>query len=425
MMKTTMNLIFALVFVFSSLCAQNSDQSKPSTSRTLEHLKSAVNNRDISLVSPLLADDYRYEGMERPMSVNVLQQVIGQYPKIDSIVVINSMKENENLALDVKLYATNGVSDKQIILDSDYKILQADIASISVQGHGSSQTNPKQNNTSSTLGKSEYKIMPFTLTKDGQMIVEAVINGKKGNLIVDSGTQGNLLLNSNFQTYKTEKISKSPIGASGKVSGVGDTNIDNFIWNGIEYTDIDAITADLEHLGISVGVDSFAGTIGYGLLKNFIIEFDYENNQLILWENANSLKNKYGIKSDQTISFSTAFHLPVIKATIGGKDVRFGLDCGAETAMLMPKWQDELKENYEILGHDKLGGADKNVVDVLKVSMNNIVINERTFKMDCIFADLFGGVHNVSMIDGLIGYDFLSYQKTAVNYKDNELYFLD
>lgn len=408
-----------------STACQSPKQIKSSltVNQTIEQLKLAVNSRDFDSIEDYLSADYVYQGMARPMSTSILKQVIQEFPKIDSIVIAETSTEYGKMMVDVIIHTKKNTSTKTIILDDNHKILSADIAAISM-GHDTSSSNMTTKTRRENIQNAPFKSMPFYLS-ESQMVVEATVNGKKGNFVVDSGTPMGLMLNSNFQTYQGAKSKKSPMDVSGKMNNTSEVIIESFEWNGLFFNDIKALSADLDDLGRRLKVDSFAGTIGYAILKNYIVEFDYQENQLKLWSNRDLLKEHYEIKSNQIIPFTMAHHIPVIKAKIGDKQFRFGLDSGAETNMIDPNWQDELDDRYEILGMTELNGAGTSQREVLKVSMSDFTLNEESYKMNFMFARLYGGQHEVTMMDGLIGNQFLTYRKTVVNYVDNELYFIN
>lgn len=423
-MKHLLALLMSLTFLVST-CQSQQSNSKLTINETIDQLTLAVNSKNYDAISNYLSEDYQYEDMARPMSVTVLKQVIQQFPKIESIIIDKTSIEEDQVIVDITILTKQNSSEKTIILDKDNKIIRADIAALSMQGHDASSNNtaPKKINNSNAE-KSFYKSMPFLISKS-QMVVEATINGKKGNFVVDSGTPMALMLNSNFQSYTGTKQISNTMDVSGQMSNTYEVNIDSFEWNGLIFNDVYAMTTDLDDLGRRLNVKSFAGTIGYALLKNYIVDYDYENNQLKLWTDKPSMKKHYSIKSEQIIPFTMAHHIPVINAKIGDKDFRFGLDSGAETNMIDPIWQDELEGMYEIIGMEELYGASANHQEVLKVSMRDFSLNKASYTMNFMFAQLYGGQHKETQIDGLIGNQFLTSRKTIVNYIDNELYLIN
>lgn len=423
-MKNKCFIIIGLLLMFTKSFPNSSQLNVSLIANTLSKLKYAVNNNDFPSLSNFLADDYMYENIKSPMAITVLKQVIAQFPQIDSINVNESIIKRERIQLNVNLYTEKGISEKEIILDKNYRILQADIANIAIAGHGSEQGILEQNKGESRESLAG-KVMPFWLSETGHIVVDAKVNGKKGNYVVDSGTSAYLMVNSEYDAYNSEKLERKPLGVSGTMDNAGKIKIESFEWNGIQLDNIEAISANIDHLGEKMKIPSFAGTIGYGFLQNYVVEYDYENNQLILWENASSIKEKYKIGKSQIIPMTMAYHIPIIIGKVGNKEIRFGLDCGAQGNMLEQKWEEELRENYNNLKKEILVGAENKGVSSTKVSMNNLNIMGNEYEMDFIFGNLFGGAHEVTLLDGLLGYPFLSYQKTAINFKDNELYFLE
>ncbi|CAM1362815.1 exported hypothetical protein [Tenacibaculum sediminilitoris] len=422
-MKHLLLLLMTLTFSISA-CQSKQSNSKQTINETLEHLTLAVNSRNYDAISNYLSEDYQYEGMARPRSITTLKQVIQQFPKIESLVIDKTSIKEDEVLVDVTIKTAQNSTKKTIILDNDYKIIRADIAAISMQGHSASSNSKTKKANKNTTYNSLFKSMPFHISEN-QIVVEATINGKKGNLVVDSGTPMALMLNSKFQSYNRSKSKKNPMDVSGEMSNTYKVNIESFEWNGLVFNNVESISTNLDDLGRRLKVKSFAGTIGYALLKQFIIDFDYENNQLKLWTDRDLIKKHYDIKPEQIVPFTMAHHLPVIKAKIGDKEFRFGLDSGAETNMIDPRWKDDLEGKYEIIGMTELYGASTSQRKVLKVSMSNFILNKESYTMNFMFAELYGGQHEATMIDGLIGSQFLAHRKTIVNYIDNELYIIN
>jgi hypothetical protein len=415
-------IIIALlpVLIFFHACSQSTPVSR-STDDVLQALQLAVNSKDFSVINPFLATNYQYQEMSGNLAKNVLSQVIAQYPKIDSISVISTLKKGNETTLSVIIYNVNESSNKKIILDKDNNILRADIAKISLQGHGPS-TKDVQPGTNSTKGKDKLEYT-FRLSEIDLIVVEASINGITGNFIVDSGYGGYLMLNAQFQTYASTPSEQQPIGVGGEVSGAGNTKIKKFEWGDLTLTEVEASTANIAHLGRDV--ERFAGLIGYGVLKNQIVEIDYDARQLVLWNSSESFNAKYTNSNVSSVPFQMVAHLPVIESTLGAQKLRFGLDCGAQGNMLLSKFEESMTPHLSNKRIEELGGADNNYKKVTKGQLKGITILDRKYDMDFVFGDLFGGHHKVTMMDGLLGYPLLSSQKTAINFIDNKLHFLD
>lgn len=406
------------VLILLDACAQSTPDSR-SADKVLHSLQLAINSRDFSLIESFLAPEYQYQTMSGSMARNVLSQVIAQYPKIDSVSVISALVKGSETTLSVVIHNENESSNSKIILDKNNSILRADIAEISIQGHTSTNEDPSSITSNGTL------LFPFVLSETGHIVVEASVDGIMGNFIVDSGAGAYLLLNDQYRAYSSVPSERPPVGVLGQVKEAGITKINKFEWGELTLIELDASTANLVHLGEKMGVDNFAGIIGYEILKNQVVELDYDKSILRLWNSAESFTAKYPNVDESSVPFDMVFHIPVIEMTLGTEKLRFGLDCAAQGNLLLSRLEESMTPLLSDIRKEFLGGSDNNYQKVTKGQLNGLSILDRKYNMDFVFGDLFGGNHEVTMMDGLIGYPLLSSQKTAINFIDNKLHFLN
>ena len=89
--------------------------------------------------------------------------------------------------------------------------------------------------------------------------------------------------------------------------------------------------------------------------------------------------------------------------------------------MLFTKWEETLEPHYEFLRSDVLNGGDTNsqmgnVVRLDTFEIGDLRYDDHTFR----FNDINSG-HDTP-IDGILGYEFLSQYKTAIDYQNRKLY---
>lgn len=423
--KKKASLLMVLTVAILSTNCQEKKAEAPMISETqmVDLLVETVNERDFSKIKAYLADDYQYEGYQGAMATNVLNQVILQYPVIVEYEIQETLTNSNNTIIDFTITTENGIETKSLTLNTNNKVLRADIANISMQGHGASETK-KERTASSTITKAMKK-MPFKLGETGQMIVKASVNGKVGQFVIDSGTPTHLMLNSSYFDLKGEELDGTPLGVSGVMKDVTMARIDDFKWQGVAFDGLDAIVTDIDHLGERMSIADFGGTIGYDLLDEFALDFDYTTETLILWTDTDEMRRTYQDDKPQILPMKMVRHIPVIKLSIGNEELRLGIDSGAEGNMLQPEWEEKLEDQYVNKRQEELGGADNNYAYVSKATVEEVKINGKVLELDFLFAGLFGGDHNVELLDGLIGLQFLKAQRTILNLKDNELYLLN
>jgi hypothetical protein len=89
--------------------------------------------------------------------------------------------------------------------------------------------------------------------------------------------------------------------------------------------------------------------------------------------------------------------------------------------MIFKKWETRLQEHYEVVGEEGLNGADQSFSMATVVVMDQFDVENVSYKnQDFVLADLVFD-HEV-MIDGLVGYDFLSSYKTAIDFGRQKLH---
>jgi hypothetical protein len=310
---------------------------------------------------------------------------------------------------------------EEMISSSHSEIVQPATAESPTAGHpGSHKSNP-------VIAFSENDRIPAKMVAPFELahrliVVEAEIEGVRGNFFVDSGSPG-FVLNAKRLPWLTEKarpLGHAMFGAGGEIKEIKQVEASGFIWQTVELNSIKAMFIDLSHLEENTGTE-IVGLIGVDFLQNFTVQFDYSSKELTLF--TESMIDSWQTP-DHAIDFTMIGHIPVIDATIGDHSLRFGIDCGAEGAMLFTKWEVPLKPHYEFLRKDILNGGDTNsqignVVRLDTFEIGDLRYDDHTFR----FNDVKAG-HDMK-IDGILGYEFLSQYKTAIDYQKRKLYIWD
>lgn len=276
---------------------------------------------------------------------------------------------------------------------------------------------PKTENTFAKLSLTNEANKSFELI-GGMILIEANVNGKLGKFILDTGAPGVILNN------KPLKKSKDLVagGLNGAIE-IGEIPIKKFEWGIINLSNFTGYTLDISHLEESFDRE-IAGLIGFDVLADFELLFDYEKREVqILNARKNSLhKNNHPLKK---ISFQKQGHLPVIQAKIGEKTYRFGIDTGAEVNLMDKNILENLDKNIAtFLADESIQGLENTTLSVPAVSVNNTVVQSNDFPdMKYLFVDFSAVNQNQeAKIDGLLGFPFLEKTKVSINYKKQKIY---
>ncbi len=412
-----MKQLIALGLILIILGAKGQDtESQAKISSITNDLKDGINQRDFTLIKPHLSKAYRYQGMAEPMASSILRQVVGQYPKIDSIKIISTQTLRSQTIVSIAIHAVNGIENKQLILDENLKLVCADIAEIQLGGHGASAKVP---------ATSDLKEFSFTLSPTQHLIVEASVDGIKGNFIVDSGFAGSLMLNKGYYQLAHKPSSEQALGVNGQLPDYEVGKISQFKWGALVQNDLEVTSTSLEHLGQAMDVENFGGIIGAGFYQNQVLGLDYSQRKLWLSSSKDAILSQFAGSDKVAIPISMAFHLPVVECTIDGQTYRLGIDTGAQSNMLTKAFQEELEPQLLNKRTEPLQGADGKMTEVLKGRIANVDLAQRRYNMDFVFGDLFGGHHEVTLMDGLLGHSFLASQPLIIDFVEQELILLN
>ncbi len=272
--------------------------------------------------------------------------------------------------------------------------------------------------------------IPFKLV-DRLMIVEAEVLGKKGNFIIDTGSE-TLMLNEVHFSLERHFYSKRK-QTSGVIAVIDDTfekNVKEFILQNFNLKNKTSDIVDLSHIEKSKKINVL-GIIGYNILKDYEIFIDMHLNQITLAKvdrYGNTLdKNVYAEKIIDSIDFRLRKHTIVINGTIGVQEVKFGLDSAAEFNQINKRIGKKALKHFYPKKRLVLMGASNNKIEVMAGKLFRVKLSETVYfgPMNTLLTNLnkmneaFG-----TDLDGVLGYEFFQQKRTIINYQKEKLYFV-
>jgi len=272
-------------------------------------------------------------------------------------------------------------------------------------------------------------VIPFS--RSGNLIlVRARADTTEGNFILDTGAPGLVLNITYFRDYPaTADINEEQNGIGGSVSSVKKTQVRWFNFNCVTTSAVAADLVNLGHIENSRGIKVF-GLLGLSLFRKFEMIIDYENNLLYLYRTG---KKKDGDSKcfllRDTATYSTVpieiiNNKIVTRTTLAGKKLRLIIDTGAESNVLDSRLPNKVFENVDILKRIQLAGAGDKKVEALYGNLNNLSIgNQLTGTLPVIITNLEKScLSDISCVDGILGFDFLSLHKIGFNFVNSKMY---
>ncbi len=425
-MRTSITIICVILFLF--FLQGTKAQSITECEKLVQETVNAINNHSAESLQKHLSPDFECSGQKGNVATLVLNQIVVQLKEhISKYDKISESKDENGLTLVYKFtYSRVGERTSTFVFNKENKIKRLDLFTVMV----------KKADKEIDLERPQSKMIsiPFEITPDNLIVVTAMINGEKCKFIIDSGAPS-LYLNSKYfkgnENKKGISLNNSKDVNGSNINGQDVTTIHSFDLNGIQAKNVKVMMSDLSHLENGLEIH---GLIGYSIYKDYDLLFDYQNKTLTLivpdYTDTFLKENKYNY-SETSLSFNeekSFTHIPCVNAQIDKITLLLAIDCGAGTNLLGSQLWTKLKKNVKSLKTTDLKGANNgNVSEVHTGILKSMKIGNKKFKNT---ETVFSNIDHLNAtrsedIQGLIGYEILSRQKTILSYKKRKLIFID
>ncbi len=413
--------ILLVTLIGQSVFSQEIEKCKEIVKITTE----AINKKSLVELEEHLSSDFEIANQKGKIAKRVLKQLFTQLDDIvQSYKKINAETSKNTLTLTYSIvYEKMGRKNATFIFNEHNKLTKLELFKMEVKTMNNSEREISKPNN-------EIIIIPFFMI--GNLIaVNVTLNNEIRTFLFDSGSPS-LILNSKYLQKKdtiNKKTLSSSKGVNGGISGMDIEKIEEIDFYGIKILNQKVLTLDLSHIENSLNTKIY-GLIGYEIIKDYDILFDYKNKTitLIVPEQFEQFReNHLSNKDFITVPISLEKHIPVIKSLIGTNQYLFGIDCGAEVNLMDDNLYGKVKKHFRKIKKDTLKGADNNSEEVISGKIKKMIIGQKKFKnMNTVFNDI-SHLNNGYKIklDGLLGYEFLSNQKTLISFRRKQLILIE
>ena len=423
--KEMKRICISVLLLFGVVCLKA--QSLTDCENVVKETVNAINGYSVETLRQYLASDFECSGQKGDVASLVLNAIFGKLEQSnDSIAEYKKVSERHGgntLTLVYSFtYSKIGERTTTFVFNGENKIKSLELLKATV----------KHADKGFKFEKPQAKVItvPITLSKDNLIVTQAVINGEKHNFIIDSGCSS-LYLNSKY--FKEKEDKGTHVGTSkdvnGNISGGQDViQVDSFDFNGICADSIKVMMSDLSHLENGTEVYGF---IGYDVYRDYDLLFDYRHKTLTLidpdYTEAFLKDHKYEYDEVPFEMSKVMRHIPLINARIDTASLTLGIDCGAGNNLIDSKRWDEFENMLSRVKTTKLRGISNDEGSEVHVGkLKSLKIGGKTFRhTQTVFNNISHFNRNKDeRIDGLIGYEILSRQKTILSYKNKKLIFI-
>ena len=250
--------------------------------------------------------------------------------------------------------------------------------------------------------------------------MQASVDGHNGNFILDTGAPG-IVLDAKSGAFEATQQGNS---VSGNLM-VGQVEIEKFQFGIIKKERAKGNLLDVHHLELACGMD-LMGLIGYEVLSNYELVFDFPNNNIQILPSGTFSVTKG--EPSAVVPFLLCGHVPVVVAKVGGKRVFLGLDSGAEVNLIDKKFYNKIKSAARTNeAEEYLTGLDNKPQQVVAANVDETRLNGENFsQMRYVFTDLGQLRKNFDVpIGGLLGVPFFKDKVISIDYASKRVFIWD
>lgn len=266
----------------------------------------------------------------------------------------------------------------------------------------------------------------ITLKRAGNLVlIEVIIDGVHGNLIFDSGSSAELVLNKTYFRNHARCGNRKITGINGLVKEIDIIKVDSLVMSDITSHKIEADLLDLSHIENSKGV-KILGFFGLKFLQDFEIVLDVMKGELQIFRTnwrGNRINSQDRILFDYSQRITICNNVVFMWAFVGGKELRFCLDTGAESNVVSSIAPKKALRCVSISGRIKVNDAGSQSSELLYGVINDFELGSRKIPdMKTIISNLYSltKIYNMQ-IDGVLGYEFLKQGKIYINCKKSKI----
>ena len=266
-------------------------------------------------------------------------------------------------------------------------------------------------------------VMPFELIGN-LIVVKAIVNEKEGNFVIDTGADM-MILHSRFFTESYSAMEANSVSINDQTEEIKITHV-SLNWNGIKRKNEVAKVLDLGLIEKSKGID-ILGFIGYPILKDFEVLFDYQGKTLTLFRlnrKGNRLDKIYLTEAPtHLVELEMAYHFPYITMYNGDEPIHLLLDSGAEMNILSPQAEEKLLKSLVYQNTRHLIGFGQARIPCKEYLVKNFNIQDiELHPMKTLIQNMEGFNEALDIsLDGFVGYEFFFQHKTSINFKRKEM----
>lgn len=274
--------------------------------------------------------------------------------------------------------------------------------------------------------KGDFESIVIPVKRVGNLlIVEATVDGIRGNFIFDTGAPYLVLNATYFRDYK-EEASRVATDVTGNLSPQRTTEVEKLKMMGMYYENLEADVSDLSAIENRRGIQ-ILGLLGVNLFMRMEVEINLRDEQIILYRTDReghrlALPRNFGNNGIRK-TFDLRNNAIITEGSIAGVNLDVCFDTGAEALLLDNDLPAEVFSAIRIVRRGELMGAGGKSAEVLFGALRALNFGLSLPNCQLMIADLeeIGKAYGYP-VDAFLGYDLLNKAVVTINFKTKELF---
>lgn len=252
------------------------------------------------------------------------------------------------------------------------------------------------------------------------MLVQAEVDGKKGYFLFDTGASHLTLNQKHFPEKKVVQNVGSTRNTLGGEQALHAMKVETFRWGSLQRSRLLTPIADLTTLEKTLGRTPLLGLIGYDIVKDYVVFFNYSQQTITLASN-----NDFQKEPTYSLDFKRCGHMPVLETSAATKRKMYlGLDSGASVNVLDASWKDQIEEYTRSVRQVNFTGSSAGTKQASFVTLSSLTIAQQLTleNVGMILTDFTREQGSCFRVDGLIGIDLFTGKDVAIDFPNNRLH---
>ena len=333
-----LRLIFFLIFIPTSLTGSQVQQDPPiaevseaeraAIDEVLEAVQKAIQDSDAGELEDRLSEDFSTMGYGPPMArVSVLPQLLQQLPNLPLELVTCTRSAEGKFAAGAVVRSIG--LEFELELDADFRLLRLEVI----------QPDDEPEATGTEPSSLERISLPFHLI-DGFILIDGSVNGTRGKFMLDTGSGERVFLNNHRIKLAKDQAVGSGFAGSGQRHENFSSVVDSIrIGNQIRWQKQTVTHSDFAYVEGGITPD-FLGFLGYGFLKDYEFELDYDRQvvELFALQGDGGETKVERVARDEVVAvleltFPSQASMPLTEFKLAGETIRAAFDTGNQTSM--------------------------------------------------------------------------------------------